>query len=131
MDSVYLKLAGDARVKNYIGLEMLEGYSYKHGKGYLYIEIPLSHFLAEDNATEVKRNQHVAVIPACTINVKGGSIVEIEPNPMLAAYGQVQAGYKVHPESGKQVPSFYFTARRDISVDLFKDTYAIRLYLLT
>lgn len=136
-DSTYLKLVSGSRLKNYMGLEMAPGVEYKNGKGYLYIEIPVGAFIGSPSTgaepgtseilKEVKRNQHVFVSPSCTVNVKGGYIVEIEPSTEFAKFGQVQPGYKIHPDSGLLTPGFYFTARKDVTLSDF--TWAVRLYM--
>lgn len=129
MDSAFLNLVRGNRVTSYLGLQMVDGKEYKYGPIYQYVEVPVLGFGSDTGelVDEVKRNQHVFVQPACSINVRGGQTVEVEPNPSLAAFGQVQAGYKVHPASGEMVPGFWFTARKDTKLsDL---TYAIRLYM--
>lgn len=122
MDSIFLKLVDGARVKNHLGLRMTEGYEYKHGKNYMYLDIP-----AVTLNEEIKRNQHVFLEAAGTIEVKGRSIAEIEPNPALAEFGQVQSAYKVHPDSGIIKLGVWFTAHK--ALDLGSVDYLVRLYL--
>lgn len=132
MDTAYLKLVSGTRLSNYMGLEMLEGHPYKYTPSYLAIDVPLRGFRTADSPVlvdEVKRNQHVFVVPACTVNVRGSYIVEVEPNPELAEFGQVQAGYKIHPGQGRKEPGFWFTARKDVTKDMFP--VAIKLYMIT
>lgn len=107
------------------------GIEYKNGKNYLYLEVPAVSVLGgEDEPTGkiVKRNQHVFIHCGCNINVKGENIAEVEPNPALAEWGQIQPGYKVHPNTDKVQVGFWFTARKD--TDLSKLKYGARLYLL-
>lgn len=135
-DTTFLKLSGGSRLTNYLGLRMDEGREHKFGKGYLFLEIPVRGIHRDEIETPavlvdspmiVKRNQHVFVEPACTLSVRGYNIVGIEPNPALSEFGQVQAGYKISPETGVQCPGFYYTARKD--TDLSKLDYAIRIYM--
>lgn len=128
MDSCYLKLISGSRLTNYMGLSMSEGHEFRNGINYLYLEIPFLKASGSENETEIKRNQHVNVVAACKLNVKGYNIVHIEPNPALAEFGQVQASYNVHPNSGEMMPNFWFTARKDVnlSTDI---NYAVRLYM--
>lgn len=129
METSYLKLTQGSRLNNYMGLKMLGDFKYKFGKNYLYLDIPVHWALnAEGEGTqEVKRNQHVLIQAAATVNVKGQSFIEVEPNPALAEYGQVQGLFRVHPDSGEQNLEFWFTARRDL--DLTKLDFAVRLYM--
>lgn len=128
MESAYLKLASGSRLSNYLGLQMREGYAYRYGKHYLYIEIPVAAIAeGEAGSLQVKRNQHVFVESAATLEIRGNQIVEIEPNPELAQYGQIQGNYKLHPGSTRQVAGFWFTARKDI--DLSTLEYAVRIYM--
>jgi hypothetical protein len=122
MDSVYLKLLDGARVKNHMGLRMDEGVASVPGKNYLHLDIP-----ARPMEEEIKRNQHVFIEAAGTINVKGRQIVEIEANPALAEYGSVQPSYKVHPDSGEMQLGIWFSAHK--SMDVSKLDYLVRLYM--
>lgn len=130
MDTAYLKLTTGTRIKNYLGLVMEEGRHHRAGKNYLFIEVPIRGADVEDEGSThlIKRNQHVFIHCGCTVNVKGPNIVEVEPNPSLAEWGQVQAGYKVHPDSGLREVGFWFTARKD--TDLSQLEYGARLYLI-
>lgn len=130
MDSSYLKLTTGSRITNYVGLKMFGDTKFTHGKNYLFLEIPVLGVETEDGSltTEVKRNQHVFIRAACTVDVKGSNIVEIEPNPALAEYGQLQPGYKVHPGEGQKQVGVWFTARKD--TDLTTLDYVVRLYLI-
>lgn len=131
MDSAYLKLISGARLTSHMGLRLDEGFEYRYGRNYLYLEIPLLGVRDEKGelVKEVKRNQHVLVECAATVDVKGRSFIEIEPNAALAEFGQVQGTYRLHPDSGEQRLGFYLTARKD--VDLSSLTYGVRLYMPT
>jgi hypothetical protein len=132
LDSVFLNLVRGNRLTAYMGLELeIAGVvaEVKYGKDYSYVEIPLAYAQAPDGSTmrEVKRNQHVEIVPACTVNVRGQYRLLVEPNPALWADAVVQGSYYIQSETGKQYPSFYLQARRDI--DLSTVEYAVRLYL--
>lgn len=128
MDTSYLKLMKGSRLRNYMGLHMAEGHEFTCGPNYMYLEIPVLGVLDEDAKliTEVKRNQHVFVMAAASVEVKGRNFIEVEPNAALSEYGQVQGLYRVHP--GEQAGlGFWFTARKD--TDLSKLSHAIRIYM--
>ena len=128
MTSTYLKLMAGSRLSNYMGLKLDAGTALKCGERYMYIEIPVARAELDGEATDVvKRNQHVFIVPACTVNVRGESIVDVEPNSELAELGTVQAGYKIHSQSGEKRPGFWFTARKD--VDVASISHAVRLYM--
>lgn len=127
---MFLNLVRGNRLSSYMGLEMAEGFVYKFAPLYTYIEIPARSFILDrELVAEVKRNQHVWVNPACEINVRGNYTVEVEPNPALAEFGQVQAGYRIHPGTGHKEPGFWFTARKDVT--LHQLDYAVRLYMVS
>lgn len=129
MSITFLKLMEGSRLTNYMGLEMLGGAEMKKGQGYLYLEIPFGEVEVDGVKTHgvVKRNQHVLLESSCKVNVKGNQVIEIEPNTQLAAWGQVQPSYKIHPQSGEQVPGVWFTARKDC--DISDLPYLIRIYM--
>lgn len=128
METSYLKLMKGSRLTNYIRLEMDPGTEPMLGKNYLYLDIPLSAAVAEEGPTmQVKRNQHVWIAATATVDVKGRNFLEVEPNPALAASGQVQGLYRIHPDSGRKQLGFWFTARKD--VDLTNVAYAVRIYM--
>lgn len=122
MDSVFLKLIDGARVKNHLGLRMDEGYEYIKGKNYLYLDIP-----ARPYVEKIKRNQHVFLEAAGAVNVKGRNVVEVEANPVLAEFGQVQPSYRIHPDSGEKRLGIYFTAHKEL--DLTELEYLVRVYM--
>lgn len=130
MDTVYLKLMRGSRLTNYMGLQMDEGTDLTLGKNYMFIDIPVRGVDEEGKlVTELKRNQHVFIESAASLDVRGMQIIEVEPNPALAALGQVQGSFKVHPGSGKQRIGVWFTARKD--VNLTELTYLVRLYMIS
>ena len=128
METSYLKLMKGSRLSNYMRLEMVEGKEPVLGKNYLYLDIPLIGAETEEGMSlQVKRNQHVWIQSAAVVDMKGRNFIEVEPNPALAELGQVQAMYRVHPDSGKRQLGFWFTARKD--TDLTSLEYAVRIYM--
>ena len=130
MDSAYLKLIEGSRLTNYMGLRMATGHTYYNGKNYMFLDIPVLGVDAEVEGVltmDIKRNQHVWIKAAATVDVKGRNFIEVEPNQALAAVGQVQASYRIHPDSGVTELGFWFTARKD--VNLTDTVYAVRVYM--
>lgn len=130
MESSFLNWARGNRLSMYAGLKMEEGHEFKYASDYTYLEIPAVGFYDDKEEQVVDkgmRNQHLLVIPACTLNMKGMLKVLVEPCPELAAYGSVQAGYYIHPGSGEKVPSFYINLHKNC--DISNIPYAVRLYL--
>lgn len=133
METSYLKLLG-SRLSNHLGLKMDEGYEYSfpqvQERNYAYIEIPVKELF---NPTEEKvvdkglRNQHLLVVPACTVDVKGSYRFEVHPNPKLWSYGIVQGLYYLEPKEGTKAPSFSVVLRRDL--ELSDIDYAVRIYM--
>lgn len=133
MDSIFLSLASGSRLKNYMGLEISHGYEFKYSPQYIYVEIPVKEIYnpaTEEVLQKGLRNQHVRIIPACTVNVRGRYTVEVEPNPRLAEYGTVSGGiYRIHPgEHENYTPGFYVTLRKDMEISDID--WAVRLYLV-
>lgn len=122
MDTIFLKLIDGARVKNHLGLVMDEGKEAMRGKNYLYLDIP-----ARKVPEEIKRNQHVFLEAAGTIDVKGKNVIEVEANPELAEYGTVQGNVRHHPDSGKKQLGVWFTAHK--ALDVTKLQYLVRIYM--
>ena len=128
METSYLKLMKGSRLSNYMRLEMVEGKEPILGKNYLYLDMPILGAETEEGMSmQVKRNQHVWIKSAAVVDMKGRNFIEVEPNPALAELGQVQAMYRVHPDSGKRQLGFWFTARKD--TDLTQLEYAVRIYM--
>lgn len=134
METSYLKLMNGSRLTNYMRLEMAPGVEPILGKNYLYLDIPLVGAVIDNEDSEVvqvslsvKRNQHVWILSAAHVDVRGRNFIEVEPNPVLAEYGQIQGMYRVHPDSGKRELGFWYTARKD--TDLTIMDYAVRIYM--
>jgi hypothetical protein len=135
IDTSYLKLIDGARIKSHMGLRLEEGYKYTHGKNYLFIEIPVLGVWVEgekagDEAkyiNNIKKGQHVFICAAGSLETKGNSFIEVEPNRELAEYGTIQPMYRIHPGDEVTPLGFHFTARRD--VDLSQLKYCVRLYM--
>lgn len=127
-----MNLARGNRITSHMGLKMVNDHAYRFPKlienGYGYVEIPVLELWNPSEEAVVEkgvRNQYLKVIPACTLNVKGPCVIEVVPNPAIAAYGMIQGGYYVESGSGETVPSFYVSLRKDMDP---KDVdYAIRL----
>lgn len=134
MESAHVKLVSGSRIENYLGLRMDAGYNYTHGKNYMFISVPATVLVEasekgmEEPTMTIKRNQHVFIPAACTLNVRGQSFLEIEPNPALAEFGQVQGTYRVHPDSGEMRPGVWFTARKD--TDISELQFLINIYMV-
>jgi hypothetical protein len=131
MQTSFYNWARGNRLSQYAGLKMYDGHEFKYAPDYTYIEIPVSYL--RDNKEGLQyvkkglRNQHLQVVAACSLDVRGSLKVEVEPCPQLSEYGSVQAGYYIHPGSGEVSPSFYVTFRKDC--DISEIPYAVRLYL--
>ena len=131
MDSMFLNLTRGSRLSAYMGLEMSSGIVHTFGPNYQYVEIPFSHFLKDDGTAldEAKANQHLEVVPACSIHVRGNFAVMVHYNPALQAVASVGSSHIIWPgEMGRVAPSYFATFRKGIrSEDV---TWAVRLSLL-
>jgi hypothetical protein len=133
METSYLKLLKGSRLTNYMRLEMAPGVEPILGKNYLHLDIPLVGAVHDDGgdviqvSLSVKRNQHVWILGAAHVDVRGRNFIEVEPNPVLAEYGQAQGLYRIHPDSGRKELGFWFTARKDVDLTILK--YAVRVYM--
>lgn len=129
METSFLNMNRGNRLSAYMGLELASGVEPKFEKGYNFLDIPVLALQKDDGTTVEKglRNQHLFVVPACTMDLRGDYKVLVEPNPALSEYGSVQGMYYVQPESGRRVPGFWITLRKDL--DLSNISYAIRMYL--
>ena len=95
------------------------------------MEIPALEFWNPSEEEVLKkglRNQHLKVLPACKLQVRGSYRVLVEPNPALSEFGTAQAMYFIPPGTGDVTPSFYVSLRKDL--DLKDIEWAIRLYLV-
>lgn len=106
-----------------MNLRMDEGVEFIYAKNYLYIGIPLR----TREEPVLKRGQHVFLEAAGTIDNKGRQVVEVEPNPALAEFGQAQPSYRVHPESGVIQLGVWFSVHKQ--VDISELDYLVRLYM--
>lgn len=129
METSYLKLVTGSRLTNYMGLQMVPGFESRFGKNYMYLEIPVlgARGSEEESTKKVLRNQHVFVEAACSVEIRGLHMLEVEPNPALAEFGQIQPGFRLHPGGARQAVGFWFTARKDTDLDQLG--YAVRLYM--
>jgi hypothetical protein len=130
MDSAFLNLIRGNRVTAYMGLKLGDGVPPKYGPSYQYIEIPVKCF-RKDDGTELDKanpNQHLEVIPNCTIKVRGSQAVMVHYNPALQAVGSMAGSHIVWPGTDEQCPSFYVSFRKGITVAELE--WAIRLSLL-
>lgn len=128
MDSTFLNLIRGNRVTAYMGLKT--DVPPKYGVGYQYIEIPIRCF-RKDDGTELDKanpNQHLEVIPDCTIKVRGSQPVMVHYNPALQAVGSMAGSHIVWPGGEEQCPSFYVSFRKGIIVSELE--WAVRLSLL-
>lgn len=128
MDSVFLNLIRGNRVTAYMGLktEALPRY----GVGYQYIEIPIRCFRKDDGTElfEAKANQHLEVVPDCTIKVRGNQAVMVHYNPALQVVGSLAGSHIVWPGGEEHCPSFYVSFRKGITTAELE--WAVRLSLL-
>lgn len=131
MDSAFLNLIRGNRVTAYMGLVTPNNnQNLKFGPGYQYVEIAMKCFM-KDDGTELDKaspNQHLEVIPDCTINVRGSQPVLVQYNPMLQRYGSVSFGHMVWPGEGLVIPSYYVSFRKGMAADELG--WAVRLSLL-
>lgn len=128
MDSAFLNLIRGNRVTAYMGLKTEA--APKYGVGYQYIEIPVLCF-RKDDGTELDKaspNQHLEVVPNCTIKVRGSQPVMVHYNPALQAVGNMSGSHIVWPGGEEHVPSFYVSFRKGINVSDLE--WAVRLSLL-
>ena len=131
MDSMFLNLTRGSRLSAYMGLEMAPGFESKFGPNYQYVEIPLSHFLKDDNTSldEAKANQHLEVVAACSIHVRGNFPVMVHYNPALQSVATLGSNHIIWPgEMGRITPSYFATFRKGIKAS--EVTWAVRLSLL-
>jgi hypothetical protein len=131
MESAFINLTRGSRLTAFLGLEMAPGHTYTFGPNYQYVEIPLSHFLKDDGSTldEAKPNQHLEVIPGCSIQVKGHYPAMIHYNPALQAVATLGSSHMVWPgEMGRHAPGYFVTFRKGIKVG--DVTWAVRISLV-
>ena len=127
-DSAFLNLVRGNRLTAMMGLDEK---SPKYGPEYHYVEIPLKELRSTDGTIitdKVMRNQHVEIVPDCTIKVRGKGAVLVEYNKDLQTVANLGSMHLVHPGSEQHSPSYWVTFRKDCEVADIK--YAVRLYLL-
>lgn len=134
MDTSYLSLAGGSRLSNYLGITMDAGHVFSYPgiqeRQYGYIEIPvleLRNTATGEVVDKALRNQHIMVVPACSVDVRGNYRFEVHPYPELWSHATVQGMYYLEPREGRKVPAFYMTMRKDM--DKADIAYAIRIYM--
>lgn len=129
MESSFLNLVRGNRLTSMMGLELFTGEPPKYGVGYTYVEVPVAKLVDLEGNTLEKglRNQHIAVIPECTVMARGDYKILVEPNRAFWQYGTVQGMYYIQPGDDTQAPGFYVILRRDL--DLTGIDWAVRLYL--
>ena len=128
MDSMFLNLIRGNRVTAYMGLKT--DCPPKYGSSYYYIEIPVRCFRKDDGTEleEAKANQHLEVVPDCTIKVRGNQAVMVHYNPALQAVGNMAGSHIVWPGCEEQCPSFYVSFRKGINISDLE--WAVRLSLI-
>lgn len=130
-DSVFMNIIRGNRLSSIVGLEMHPDVPHKFAQDYAYVEIPFSSFYnptTEEVQTKGTRNQHLRVLPACKINLRGNYRLIVKTNPILQEYGQAPAMFIIDPNDNQQ-PSFYVTLRKDM--DGKELDWAVRMYLIT
>ena len=128
MDSMFLNLIRGNRVTAYMGLKT--DCPPKYGSSYYYIEIPVRCFRKDDGTEleEAKANQHLEVVPDCTIKVRGNQAVMVHYNPALQAVGNMAGSHIVWPGCDEHCPSFYVSFRKGINISDLE--WAVRLSLI-
>lgn len=130
MDSVFLNLVRGNRMSAYMGFQSTEGKPYRNAPDYSYIEIPLDHMYnsaTEEVQEKALRNQHIKLIPACKLDIRGSYKVLVIVNPALQEVSTCPSMMLLEP-GDRGAPSFYATFRKDMAVgDL---NWVVRLYML-
>jgi hypothetical protein len=128
-DSAFLNLVRGNRVPALMGLQQ-DG-TPKYGPSYHYIELPVGSIRKDDGTViedKVLRNQHVEVVAAGSIMVRGQSPVLVAYNTDLQQVANLGSMHLVHPGGERHSPSFWVTFRKDCDIASIK--WAVRLYLL-
>ena len=131
LESVFLNLVRGNRINQYLRLKLENGAAPKYSRDYSYIEIPAKEFFLpseEKKVTKVLRNQHVQVIPACTVDVQEGYRVLVKTNPKLQEIATCPALFLLDHKEGEQV-SFYATFRKDFEISELE--WAVRIYMIS
>lgn len=124
MESTFLKLVDGTRINNWMGLTLDPGMEYVRARDYLHLDVPAR----KQEDMEVKRNQHIFIEAAGTVDVKGSHLIEVEANPTLSAFGQVQGIHRIHPGTGVRQLGVWFTAHKNC--DVSELDYLVRLYMV-
>lgn len=130
-DNVFLKLVTGNRMSSLMGLELETGLPPKYAHDYCYVEVPLKEIYNpadEKVVTKALRNQHLKLIPACKLNVRGRYRVMVKTNPKLQEVASCPAMFMLDIDTKEQA-SFYATFRKDM--DIGDIEWAVRLYLLS
>lgn len=133
MDGAFLNLVRGNRLKSWVGLTLPEGVTApKYGPQYHYVEVPVGQVLKDGEPVtdgKIARNQHVEIVAACTIKVRGQSPVLVVYNDELQRVASLGSMTIVHPGGDDMSPSFWATFRKDFNVEDIK--WAVRLYLMS
>jgi hypothetical protein len=130
MDNTFLNLARGNRLSQYMGLKNDDGNPIRYGKDYSYIEIGVREVYnpsEEKVVTKVLRNQHVKIIPACKVNVKGGYKILVKTNPLLQEVANCPALFVLDSDCQEEV-AFYASFRKDMDISQLE--WAVRLYMV-
>jgi hypothetical protein len=130
MDSMFLNLTRGSRLSAYMGLVLPSGEQPKFGPNYQYVEIPLAGFRSSDGEllSEAKANQHLEVVAACTLNVRGSFPVMVHYNPALQSVASVGSNHIIWPGGDILTPTYFATFRKGIKGSELE--WAVRLSLL-
>lgn len=132
MDGAFLNLVRGNRLASWMGLTLPDGVTApKYGSQYHYVEIPVGQVLKDGEPVadgKIVRNQHVEILAACTIKVRGNNPVMVVYNHDLQRVANLGSFHMVHPGGEALVPSFWATFRKDCEV--MDIPWAVRLYLL-
>lgn len=130
MAGVFISLLRGNRMSQYLGLKMDEGVAYKYAKDYAYVEIPIREFYnpaAESIQKKALRGQHVRVVPACSVDIKGGFRYLVKTNPALQEVATCPTVFLLDVDD-KEQPHFYATFRKDLDADRLD--WCVRIYMI-
>lgn len=129
MEPAFLNLTRGNRIVSFMGLVVDPGRTTKYGKDYKYVEIPVRELwnpTTESIVDRANRNQHLKIVPACTLDVKGYYTVMVVTNPKLQEVSSCPSTFIIDPNEGAQ-PAFW--AQFHKSFDLKDLDWAVRLYM--
>lgn len=137
MDSVFLNLVRGNRLSTFLGLAMDGETSYRFGKDYSYVEIPLGEIMDLDTEKllrkngSIKKNTTVTLMAACTIDPRAYKvIVTTNPKLQLLATGAPPMSLVESEGGGLLRPGCTVVTRRDCNVADLAGDWLVRLYLL-